>query len=167
VSPSDRFLSHYVNRVDAKGRVSIPAAFRSVLAKDGFDGLYIHPGLDMEALDCGGNALLREIDGLLAMFSPFSAEHGAYSTALLSTSEILKIDPEGRISLSETLKAYAGITTEVTFVGKGHKFQIWEPSRFRTHLDEARDQLRTLQRQLSDRHAAQASPSAAILGARG
>ena len=61
----DRFVSHFTNKLDAKGRVSIPASFRSVLARDGFEGLYVHPSLDIEALDCGGNALLRDIDGLL------------------------------------------------------------------------------------------------------
>jgi len=46
----DRFLSHYTNRFDAKGRVSVPASFRAVLAKDGFDGIFIHPSLDAPAL---------------------------------------------------------------------------------------------------------------------
>jgi MraZ protein len=60
----DRFVSNFTNRVDAKGRVSIPASFRLVLGRDGFEGLYVHPALDMAALDAGGNALLGEIDGL-------------------------------------------------------------------------------------------------------
>ena len=162
----DRFVSHYVNRVDAKGRVSIPATFRAVLARDGFEGLYVHPSLDAEALDCGGNSLLRQIEGLLDTFSPFSEERDTYSTALLGTSEILKIDSEGRVILTESLKEYAGIAAEVTFVGQGYKFQIWEPSRFRAHLDEARDRVRTLRKQLSDRHAARVSPPAAPHGAR-
>lgn len=162
----DRFVSHYVNRVDAKGRVSIPATFRAVLARDGFEGLYVHPSLDAEALDCGGNSLLRQIEGLLDTFSPFSEERDTYSTALLGTSEILKVDSEGRVILTESLKEYAGIAAEVTFVGQGYKFQIWEPSRFRAHLDEARDRVRTLRKQLSDRHAARASPPAAPHGAR-
>ena len=36
----DRFVSHYTLRLDTKGRVSIPAPFRAVLARDGFEGLY-------------------------------------------------------------------------------------------------------------------------------
>ena len=54
----DRFVSNYTLRLDAKGRVSIPAPFRAVLARDGFDGLYCYPALDQPALDAGGNALL-------------------------------------------------------------------------------------------------------------
>lgn len=162
----DRFVSHFTNKLDAKGRVSIPASFRGVLVRDGFEGLYVHPSLDMEALDCGGNALLKEIDGLLETLSPYSEERDLFSTALMGTSEILKVDAEGRAILTETLKTYAGITSEVTFVGQGHKFQIWEPSRFRAHLDEARGRVRDLRKQLSSRHAAGDSPGLRPHGAR-
>jgi MraZ protein len=154
----DRFVSNFTNKLDAKGRVSIPAPFRSVLAKDGFEGLYVYPSLDAPALDCGGNALLGEIDGLLAMFSPYSEERDMFSTALLGTSEILKIDSEGRMILSENLKAAAGISSEVSFVGQGQKFQIWEPGRFRAHLEEAKTRMRDLRQKLSSRHAAEATP---------
>ena len=52
----DLFLSHFVNRFDAKGRISAPASFRAVLARDGFDGLFVQPALDSPALDCGGKS---------------------------------------------------------------------------------------------------------------
>lgn len=138
--------------------MSIPAPFRAVLTRDGFEGLYTHPSLDAEAVDCGGNALLHEIDGLLGTLSPYSEERDMFSTALLGTSEILKVDTEGRVILTESVKEYAGITSEVTFVGQGHKFQIWEPGRFRTHLDEARSRVRDLRKQLSTRPAAADRP---------
>ena len=150
----ERFVSNFTNRLDAKGRVSIPAPFRGVLARDGFEGLYIHPSLDAEALDCGGHAILQEIDGLLGALSPYSVERDMFSTALLGTSEVLKVDAEGRVGLTDSLKAYAGISGEVTFVGQGHKFQIWEPGRFRAHLEEARNRVRDMRKELSSRHAA-------------
>jgi MraZ protein len=144
----DRFLSNYVNRLDAKGRVSIPAPFRAVLARDGFEGLYFHPALDSPALDAGGNVLLGEIEAFLQTFSPYSEERDRLSTALFGTSEILKVDPEGRVVLTETAKAHAGIADAVAFVGLGHKFQIWEPERFQAHLAEARGKVRELKKAL-------------------
>jgi MraZ protein len=162
----DGYVSHYTNKLDAKGRVSIPASFRAVLARDGFDGLYIHPSIDQEALDCGGHALLREIDGLLTGLSPYSEERDLFSTALIGTSEILKVDSEGRVILTDSLKTYASIANEVTFVGHGHKFQIWEPGRFRVHLDEARNRVRDLRKQLSSRHVAPDIPPPRSHGAR-
>src|SRR6516225_5576537 len=133
----DRFVSHYTLRLDAKGRVSIPAPFRAVLARDGFEGLYCYPTLDRPALDAGGNALLKEIETLIARFPPYSEEREQFSAALYGTSEVLKIKGE------------------VAFAGLGHKFQIWEPGRFRAELAEATEKVRALTKQLGSRVAAE------------
>jgi MraZ protein len=145
----DRFVSNFTLRLDAKGRVSIPAAYRSVLARDGFDGVYVYPTLDRPALDAGGNALLGEIEQLIGRFAPFSDEREDFSAALYGTSETLK--SEGRVILSEPLKAHAAIDETVAFVGLGHKFQIWEPERFRAQLAEATGKVRALKKQLGSR----------------
>ena len=104
----DRFVSNVTLRLDSKGRVSIPAAFRSVLGRDGFDGLYCYPALDRPAIDAGGNALMAEIEALIARYAPFSEEREQFALALYGTSETLKIDGEGRVMLSETVQAACG-----------------------------------------------------------
>jgi MraZ protein len=150
----DLFVSNYTLRLDAKGRVSIPAPYRAVLTRDGFEGLYCYPTLDRPALDAGGNALLKEIESLVGRFPPYSDEREDFSAALYGTSETLKIDGDGRVILSETLKTHAGIAEAVAFVGLGHKFQIWEPDRFRAQLAEATEKVRALKKQLGSRRAA-------------
>jgi MraZ protein len=145
----DRFVSNVTLRLDSKGRVSIPASFRSVLARDGFEGLYCYPALDRPAVDAGGNALMAEIEAVIARYPPFSDEREQLAVALYGTSETLKVDGEGRIILSETLKRHAGITEVATFVGLGHKFQIWEPGRFHSELAEATQKVRALKTELS------------------
>lgn len=162
----DRYVSQYTSRLDAKGRVSVPAAFRAVLLRDGFEGLYVHQALTAEAVDCGGHALLREIDTLLSAYSSYSEEYDRFATVLHGTSEVLRIDGEGRIGLTESIKAHAHVTSEVTFVGLGQKFQIWEPGRFRAHLDEAKRQMRDLRRQLGARPTGAGEPSSNSPGAR-
>ncbi|HZH50636.1 MAG TPA: division/cell wall cluster transcriptional repressor MraZ [Microvirga sp.] len=147
----NRFVSNFTNKLDSKGRVSIPASFRAVLARDGFEGLYVHPALDAPALDAGGNVLLNEIDAFLSTMSPYSDERDQLSTALFGTSEILKVDPEGRVILTESVKVHAGIGDTVTFVGLGHKFQIWEPEQFRAYLEGARAKVRDLKKVLGNR----------------
>ena len=150
----DLFVSNYTLRLDAKGRVSIPAPYRAVLARDGFEGVYCYPTLDRPALDAGGNALLKEIDSLIGRFPPYSDEREDFSAALYGTSETLKIDGEGRVVLTEPLKSHARIAEAVAFVGLGHKFQIWEPERFRAQLAEATEKVRALRKQLGSRRAA-------------
>jgi MraZ protein len=144
----DRFVANYTSRLDSKGRVSIPAPFRSVLARDGFEGLYCFPTLDRPAIDAGGHALLAEIETLIGRYPPFSDEREELLVALYGTSETVKIDGEGRVVLTDMLKGHAGLSDAVTFVGLGHKFQIWEPERFRAHLAKATAAVRTLTKRL-------------------
>ena len=140
----DRFLSHFVHRFDAKGRISIPAPFRAVLARDGFEGLFTCPALEAPAQDCGGKALLAEIDALIGSTPPYSAARDAVATALLGAGVILRMDSEGRVLIDEKAKARIGLSDEAVFVGQGYKFQIWRPERFEAHLADARAQLSRL-----------------------
>ncbi|MBX3525934.1 MAG: division/cell wall cluster transcriptional repressor MraZ [Rhodoblastus sp.] len=158
VTERELFLGHFTSRIDAKGRVSVPAPFRGVLAKDGFEGLFVHPSLDAPAVDCGGNALVAELDAMLETYPPYTEERDILSRALMGMSERLKVDPEGRVQLSEQCKAQAFITGEVSFVGMGHKFQIWEPGRFRAQQEEARNRARDLRKLTGARGAAGHTP---------
>ena len=157
----DRFVSHYMLRLDAKGRVSVPAPFRAVLARDGFDGLYCYPAPDRPVLDAGGNALLTEVEALIAGFSPYSDQREKFSLAFYGTSETLKIDGEGRVQLTDSLKAHAAIADTVSFVGLGHKFQIWEPGRFRAEFAEATAKVRAFKQVPGTRMAAAEKPPGA------
>lgn len=131
------FVSHFTTKLDAKGRVSVPAPFRAALVKDGFEGLYCFPSPHLAAVDAGGNQLIGEIERRLESFRTLTADHDFVATALYGISEVLKIDGEGRVTLTDSIKAHAGITSELVFVGQGYKFQIWEPSRFAEHRAEA------------------------------
>lgn len=143
----DRFVANYTSRIDAKGRISIPAPFRAVLARDGFEGLYCYPSLDRPAIDAGGHALLGEIERLIGVFAPYADEREELLVALYGRSETLRIDGEGRVTLTEAQKSHAGIGEAATFVGLGQRFQIWEPERFQARLENATAKVRELTRQ--------------------
>lgn len=143
----DRFVSTFTNKIDAKGRVSIPAPFRAVLERDGYKsggpgGIYCYPSLDNPALDAGGERLAQKIDGLLERLPDYSDERDELSVALYGDVQILAIDGDGRIVLPESLRAHAGLQSQVTFVGLGDKFQMWEPGRFEERRQRARDKVR-------------------------
>lgn len=139
----DRFVSTFVNKIDAKGRVSVPASFRAVLERDGYaGGIYCYPSLDAAALDAGGERLAKKIDGLLADLPDYSDERDELSVALYGDVQILSIDGDGRIVLPEGLRAHAGIASHVAFVGLGEKFQMWEPTQFEERRNRARAKVR-------------------------
>lgn len=147
----DEFVSTFTNRLDSKGRVSIPAAFRLVLTRDGFEGLYCCPTLDRRAVDAGGKLLRDKIRQSLSQFEPFSEEHEQLSTTLIGDSEILKIDQDGRTVLTDAILEHAGVSDQITFVGQGFKFQMWEPKRFAAYREEAKDRVRELRSRLGGR----------------
>lgn len=145
----NRFVSTYINKIDAKGRTSIPQPFRGILTQDGFDGqIYCYPSLDNPALDAGGQKLVDRIDGIIEELLPYSDERDPLATALFGESEIIKIDQDGRAIISERLRKHAGLTGEVTFVGLGHKFQMWEPRAFENYRAQSRSKMDNLRKRL-------------------
>lgn len=138
------FVSTIEMKTDAKGRVSVPKAFRAVLQADGFEGLYCLPSPDGQSLDAGGNGFFATIEAKLAGLDPTSFEYDLLATAFFGESEILSLDKEGRIALPARLKVLAGIDGEVVFVGKGHKFQLWSPQRYQAYRRQAVEQARSV-----------------------
>lgn len=143
-----QFVSSFTNKVDSKGRVSVPASFRALLAKEGDDGIYCYPSLDAPALDAGGSRLVRQIGELLEELAPYGDEKDQLATALYGDSTMLKVDSDGRVNLPADLREHAGITDQVVFVGLGSKFQIWEPKKFEAHRLQAREKVRELRKLL-------------------
>ena len=124
------FLSNTVNKIDSKGRVSIPSQFRSVLENQGFAGVYLYPSFTSQSIDGGGEVLINQIAESIETMKLFAEETDALATALFSETYQLNYDQDGRISLPESLINHAGLKDKVTFAGIGQKFQMWEPSAF-------------------------------------
>jgi MraZ protein len=122
------FVSTVTNKLDAKGRVSIPAPFRLILAEQGTRGVYAIPSFVNSALDAFGETLIADVQARLAQFDPFlSAEHDAQAQAILAAAQSLGFDDEGRVRLPDEFIAHAQLKDRVSFVGLGRKFEIWNP----------------------------------------
>ncbi|PDQ17231.1 transcriptional regulator MraZ [Mesorhizobium sanjuanii] len=151
----DRFLSSAVNRIDAKGRVSVPAHFRAVVQKRGYSELYALRCLDRPAMDVGGLDLLDRYEQRIAQEDPFLQTADDMSFFCHGDGTFLKLDQDGRITMSDFIREHTGISAEVAFVGRGNFFQIWEPGRLSTYGAEARARLLQL-RQGTKAHEAKA-----------
>ena len=136
------FLSTFVNRVDRKGRVSVPATFRSTLATHRHPNqVVLMPSFKYEAIDGTGSDQLSEMIEGLGTLDQYSDRHDDLSLVFADTRS-LQIDGEGRIVLPDDLKGHAHIEDEVAFVGLGKMFQLWEPGRFTRHRAAARERSR-------------------------
>lgn len=136
------FLSTYVNKVDAKGRVSVPAQFRSALGLESFQGVVMFCSNQHAALEGFSWSFMKEVSERLDNFDLFSNPQDDLATAVFGDSVQLAFDGDGRIVLPKELMDFAGLEGSAAFVGLGKKFQIWNPKTFKKRRDEARTQVK-------------------------
>jgi MraZ protein len=131
------FISTVTGTLDAKGRVCIPSAFRDILAAQNTAGVYICPSFSQSALEGFGAEVLNSFHQQQASLDPFfSAEYDDKVFAVLSMTQLLPRDVNGRVVLTDAMIAHAHLTERVTFVGMGRKFQIWDSERFAAYQAE-------------------------------
>ncbi len=131
------FFGTFTNKIDAKGRLSVPAPFRAVIQSRGLTSVALHPSLFDACLEGAGrdrfeNLTLKQEDSF--------ARTGGDEIADLIMGDLrdLALDGEGRIVLPDEFMAAAKLSTEAAFVGAGWKFQIWEPAAFNTAKEAKR-----------------------------
>tara|TARA_B000000532_G_scaffold86334_1_gene69194 strand:+ start:320 stop:784 length:465 start_codon:yes stop_codon:yes gene_type:complete len=132
------FLSTYENKIDKKGRVSVPANFRSHLNSVGYNGFITYPSFNHPALEACSQDRIEKLSNTIDSLNPFEEKRDYFATSVLSESESLQFDTEGRVSLSNKLLKHANIKSNILFVGLGKTFQIWEPKNFEKFKSFAR-----------------------------
>jgi MraZ protein len=137
-----RFLSHATHRIDAKGRVSVPAPFRSVLAERNILELYCFQDFAFPAISIGGVDLLDRFETRMAQADPFSQEANEMSLLVHGGGVFMKLDAEGRLTVTDFIRDFTGISTEITFVGRAEYFQLWAPQAFEAMQVRAREEHR-------------------------
>ncbi|MDE1173432.1 MAG: division/cell wall cluster transcriptional repressor MraZ [Parvibaculaceae bacterium] len=138
----ESFRGRFTNKIDAKGRVSVPAKFRAVAVAQGLNGIICFPSFQGPFVEGGGPALASTIDEMLDRLDPFSPERDALAAVLIGDSAELLFDSDGRIMLRDDLREHAGITDQISFVGLGRKFQIWEPGAYEAFRLDALERAR-------------------------
>ena len=134
----NRFLSQVTKKVDAKGRVSVPSAFRTVLTRLDIRDLYVFQDFVFPAISIAGPEVLERFERHIDQGDPFSMEANKMSLLIHGGGVFMKLDGEGRLAVTDFIRDFAGITNQVTFVGRGDYFQLWEPSALTRMQDETR-----------------------------
>ncbi len=132
------FLSTYVNKVDRKGRVSVPAPFRAALADQPFQGIVLFRAYGHACLEGFGQAAMEELCARMDEFDLFSAAQDDMATAIFGEAVQLPFDGDGRVILPPPLVEYADLSEQAAFVGMGRKFQVWAPQAFEARRAAAR-----------------------------
>jgi MraZ protein len=135
------FVSNFTNKIDRKGRVSVPAPFRQILAAKGSDMVVLYPHPKHPAIEGSGMDWLEDYAARLAQLPEYDDDRDALQSLFSQVSQIAP-DSEGRITLPETLAGRAGLSETAIFVGAGNKFEIWEPARHAEHLSQQQARMR-------------------------
>ena len=132
------FLSTYENKLDKKGRVSVPASFRSYLSNIGYNGVICYPSFNHQSIEAWPQDRIEKISNAIDSLDPFEEKKDYFATSILSESINLQFDSEGRIALTKKLLKHSKIRNSILFVGQGKTFQIWEPTSFEKFRVNAR-----------------------------
>ena len=160
-----QFLGTHQNKLDAKGRVSVPAAFRAALRQNGEANgngsrngdpmgngsngnchgppLVLRPSHKHPCIEAWPLAEFQALSEPLDRYDLFSEEHDDLANTLFANAYPVEADKEGRIVLPDLLIAHAGLGESVVFLGLGRIFQIWEPQAAERRLQEARERARS------------------------
>jgi MraZ protein len=124
------FLSCYENRLDTKGRISVPAAFRSSLANENFAGVVLFRSFTHNCIEGLSMSRMEKIASATDDMGIFDNELDDLSALVFADARPLQFDVTGRIVVPEDLLRHANIKDTALFVGRGNSFQIWNPSDF-------------------------------------
>lgn len=133
------FLSTFDNKVDSKGRVSVPSQFRSMLSGGDFSGVVIYESSINKCLEGCSIERIHRLSEMIDDLDPYSRERDAFAATILGGAAQLPFDADGRIILPKPLMDMAGIADRAIFIGKGQTFEIWEPKAFQTYMEKARE----------------------------
>ncbi len=131
------FLSTFTNKIDKKGRVSVPAPFRTALGKQMDEGIVLFASHQHSCLEGFDWAKMDEIGDRMDHYDLFSDEQDDLATTIFGQSVRLFLDGDGRVVLPSNLIKAAKLDKYATFVGLGRKFQVWNPEAFENRKEKA------------------------------
>lgn len=130
-----RFRGSETYKMDAKGRVSIPSAFRRVIEAGDPDWspekrpniVVVYGGPERKWLEVYTMEAIYEIDEQIDMMQRGSPERAEIEDLMYAQSHQTEIDGDGRFVLPQKLREKIGLTSDVYFASAGTSFKIWAP----------------------------------------
>ena len=123
------FRGRYQHTLDPKGRVSIPAKYRDLLAQ--YDGATLVVVPNESALEVHPLEEWERIEARIGEKSMFDADLRKIGRLYISRAREVELDGAGRILLPPESRTQAGLARDVTLMGPGRKFfEIWDRARF-------------------------------------
>lgn len=121
-----RFLGNIEAKIDAKGRVFLPSAFRKVLQQAGEENLVLRKDVFQECLVLYPESVWDEqMDLMRARLSRWNAQHQLVFRQFVSDVELVTLDGNGRFLISKRYLKMANLQQRVKFIGMSDTIEIW------------------------------------------
>jgi len=137
-----QFLGTHKGKLDKKGRISVPAQFRSVLEALGTSEIVLFPSFRHPCIEAWPQPAFAALSAGHTQLDIFSDTADNLAAALFATAHPARPDGEGRLVLPEDLVEEAGLADAVSFIGANQCFQIWDTERALAHIRDARARAR-------------------------
>lgn len=130
------FTSEYESKLDAKGRLVLPARIKSQLPASGSDGdsqeLVIRRGFE-QCLVLYPMVEFKKVFSKISGLNEFNEEYRKLQRNFLSGVITVELDGNGRFLIPKNMLSYAQIDKDAMLVGMGNKVEVWNPTVYEKH----------------------------------
>lgn len=139
------FLGEYQHTLDAKGRVSLPAKFRTQMTGK----VVVAKGLDKNLYVYQADEYERFVDEL-AERNEFNAKVRQLRTFFTGGADETDLDSAGRVRITPELRRHASLDKDVTVIGNGNKIEIWDTAAWQQYNAAAAESIDDIAQELAD-----------------
>jgi MraZ protein len=130
------FYGTFQHAIDAKGRTSLPARFREVLASAGEPKVFLIQAPGMKALRALPLSQWKRLEEKVLQMSPFDLKAQRNILRFVSTAQEVDLDVHGRILVPPALRSFAGLQKDVVWSGMGRDMCLWDKAAYEENLAE-------------------------------
>ena len=127
------FTSEYTCKLDAKGRLVLPAKMKVNLPEAASNELFMREGFE-PCLELYPLIEYKKIYSKIAGLNEFNAEYRKLQRNFFRGSTTVELDTAGRLLIPKSMLQYASLDKEIVVVGMGNRMEIWNPEEYEKFL---------------------------------
>ena len=130
------FSGTFHHTIDAKGRTSLPARFRELLAAAGEPKVFLIQAAGMKALRALPLSEWRKLEERVLQASPFDLRVQKNILKFVASAQDIDLDEHGRVLVPAQLRTYAALQKDVVWTGMGRDMCLWDRSLYEQQISE-------------------------------
>jgi MraZ protein len=129
------FSSEYEVKIDAKGRMVLPARIKANLPQESGANIVISRGFEPCLVIRPQSEFMKILERLQGL-NEFDAANRNFQRKMLSGSTDVELDANARFLIPKMMLQYAGLEKDAIIVGMGDRIEIWNPKAYRRFLND-------------------------------